>query len=236
MFNFNGDYLYHSSSKYIKINPSYNSFSLQNILKSGYILSKRGILGNACSNLPCGFNGYDYISLSKKINDKPDLNHIIKQDISCLSKDESYEIISMLATLEDQNDAYYKYVLFNPTFIFNTDIGEVETIFINDKEWRKYINDRSTRYSNLMGEFQIKDKIEIEKAIAISLPYTLDIFYQRLYASIHKNYDLDKHIKNINERVFNWICLIKESLPNIPIIDISSQKTLTKSLFNDIIT
>lgn len=199
-------------------------------------MSKRNIFGNACEQIKCGFNGYNYISLCKKNLSHFLLNDISQINVSKLSKTKCFNLRQMIWNLTDtykQMEAFYLYVPFNVTFIFNTNIGEIDTKVIPNRYFfHDYTNDDDIRYSDLYGEVQIKDKLDINEAVAIYVPYYIKIFLKQLEAKIHKQ-NID--INSINQKTLEYLCLIEKYLPNTPIVDISSQKILTKSIFNDII-
>lgn len=224
MFDFNKDYLYHSSNK------------LEEILKSGFILSREKIGGYY--NIPCGFNSYNYISLSKKVTNKFDLKRIVKTNIDKLRLDEIYDFLNILDDLEENNQAFYRYATLYPTFIFNCNIGEIKTNFIDSEDTNKYKGNNYMRYSNLLGEFHIKDLIDIKICVAVALPYEINMFRYNLENQIRKTCkktSYDTLIKIYKLKTLSQFLLIENYLPDVPIVDISSQKVLTKSLFNDII-
>ncbi len=224
MFDFNKDYLYHASNK------------LDAILKSGFILSKEKIGGYY--NIPCGFNSNNYISLSKKVTNKFDLKRIVKTNIDTLKLDEIYDLLNIIDDLEESNQAFYRYAALYPTFIFNCNIGEIKTNFIYSEDTNKYKGNNYMRYSNLLGEFHIKDLIDIKTCVAVALPYEINMFRYNLENQIRKickKTSYDTLIKIYKLKTLSQFLLIENYLPDVPIIDISSQKVLTKSLFNDII-
>lgn len=216
MFDFSKDYLYHSSYK------------LEEILKSGFILSTNNIGGY--DQVPCWFNANDFISLSKKVTNNLDINQ--------LTLDNIYIFLNLIDELEEHKEAFYRYAFSYPTFIFNTNIGEIATNFVDNEKANKYNNDDTKRYSNLIGKFQIRDAIDIKKAVTISLPHDINIFKYNPINQIRKlshcsDYSALIEIQKI--LTLEQIELIEKYLPNTTIVDISSQKVLTKSLFNDII-
>lgn len=224
MFDFSKDYLYHSSSR------------LEEILKSGFILSRNNIGGY--DQVPCGFNANDFISLSKRVTNDLNLKKVINTNIDRLTLNDIYNLLNLFYELEEHKEAFYRYAFSYPTFIFNTNIGEIATNFVNDEKANKYNNDDTRRYSNLIGEFQIRDAIDIKKAVAISLPHDINIFKYRLINQIRKLShfsDYSSLIEIQKALTLEQIELIEKYLPNTTIVDISSQKILTKSLFNDII-
>ena len=236
MFDFDKDYLYHSVSTIPRSYDTKGKIKLENILKDGYTLSKRNIFGEECSQIKCGFNGYDYIFLSKKISSDPLLNDINKINVSKLSRTKCLNLHQKIVDWTDYNqrEAFYQYVPFNITFIFNTGIGEIDTNMIpNIYLFQRYTNDGDIRYSDLFGEVQIKDKLDINEAVAIYIPYYIKIFVSQLEAKIYKQ--KDANMDYINKKALEYLCMIEKYYPNIPVVDIFSKKVLTKSLFNGII-
>lgn len=236
MFDFDKDYLYHSFSTIPRDYDTKGKISLENILKDGYILSKRNIFGEECSQIECGFNGYNYISLSKKTSSNSLLNDISQINVSKLSQTKCFNLRQEIWNWarEIQREAFYRYVPFNITFIFKTNIGEINTKMIPNRYFfEKYTNDGDIRYSDLLGEVQIKDKLDINEAVAVYVPYYIKIFVKQLEAKIHKQNNTD--INPINQKTLELLDLIENYLPNIPIVDICSKKVFTKSISNDII-
>lgn len=237
MFDFDRDYLYHSVSTIPRDYDTDGKISLENILKDGYILSKRNIFGEECSQIKCGFNGYNYISLSKKISSNSLLNDISQINVSKLSQTKCFNLRQKILSLTDnlrQRESFYLYVPFNVTFIFNTNIGEIDTKIIPNRYlFHDYTNDGDTRYSDLYGEVQIKDKLDINEAVAIYVPYYIRFFLKQLEAKIHKQNNID--INSINQKTLELLDLIENYLPNVPIVDICSKKVFTKSISNGII-
>lgn len=231
MFEFDKDYLYHSVDENHRLFDINGKINLENILKDGFILSKRNIFGDECSHINCGFNGYNYISLSKKISSNF-LDYLNEINISKLSKITCSNLLTEFNLLLDytQRESFYRYVPFNITFIFNTHIGEIETQLIpNPYFFQKYTNDGNIRYSDLLGEVQIKDKLELNKAVAIYIPYYINIFYDLLKAKIHNKNSID--IESINQKTLNYLLLIERYYPNIPTVDLFGKKVLTKNIF-----
>ena len=94
------------------------------------------------------------------------------------------------------------------------------------------------RYSNLLGEFHIKDLIDIKTCVAVALPYEINMLRYNLENQIRKickKTSYNTLIKIYKLKTLSQFLLIENYLPDVPIVDISSQKVLTKSLFNDII-
>ena len=222
MFDFDKDYLYHSFYSLGRTNEELNRLKFEDILKSGYILSRRNIFGKLCENMKCLFNGNDYISLSKKITDF-DLKKLLNMDISNLSNDMLIDILASLRLLCYSDEAFYRYVPFNPSFIFESGIGEVPTTLTDEYD---IDFNGTTRYSNLMGEFQIKDYISLDKLVAISIPYDINIFIRKVQALCAYNFDRLENINDIYENIVNLIELTHKYLPHTPIVDISSEKVL----------
>lgn len=129
----------------IKINPNWLYHQIRfekmpNILKNNAILSKR--LQGYDKITSNVWNGLDYISLSKK-----DTNYIWKS-------------------------SYRRFIFPSYAFIFNG-IEAIETEYVEDdyEYWRHISNLFSNkRYSIYEDEYQIKNKIGLDKVIGIKIP------------------------------------------------------------------
>lgn len=160
------------------------------IIKSGGLKSKRKL---NISNLYVGYNGSDYISLCKKENDY------------------------MYNQINDNINAYEDYIYSNFCFIASDEINAIKTKKFDIKG--KYVSymqfyslaQGDIRYSDMFDEWQVKDKINMDKIIGIGLPFNLVFSYKNsdlefkkyielLYSLVHK-YNLDI----VNTEDFNFV-------------------------------
>ena len=143
---------------------------MPNILKNNAILSKRLQGYNTITSNT--WNGLDYISLSKK-----DENYIWKS-------------------------SYRRFISPSCAFIFK-EIETIETEFVEDDyEYYRHISNLSSnkRYSIYEDEYQIKNKIGLDKVIGIKIPDTDINHYPREFHD-RKACAIDEFLKIIDGKI-----------------------------------
>ena len=154
--------------------------TLPNILKDNAILSKRLQGDNTITSN--AWNGLDYISLSKK-----DKNYIWKS-------------------------SYRRFISPSYAFIFNG-IEAIETEYVEDDyEYYRLISNLSSnkRYSIYEDEYQIKNKISLDKVIGIKIP-NVDINHYPREFHDRKDCAIDEFLKIIDGKM------------QVPFIDIDNE-------------
>ena len=184
------DYNYFNSREEIKI--------LGKILSCGYILSLRG---QGKLFLPCGFNGYDYISLC------------------------DYEKRNLHPEGRITYNSYQSYIKYGIALAFDKNsIDAIEPIVLNVisdvRKNNKRINDLSNgiiRYTDLPDEVQVKDSISLEKLEYITYPVS-KYFDNQIFFNNNKKI---KRLKNEIDEIRSLLDYY--NFNNIPIYDIDSQ-------------
>ena len=174
----------------IRINPNWLYHQvcfekLPNILKNNAILSKRRQGDNTITSN--AWNGLDYISLSKK-----DKNYIWKS-------------------------SYRRFISPSYAFIFNG-IEAIETEYVEDDyEYYRLISNLSSnkRYSIYEDEYQIKNKISLDKVIGIKIP-NVDINHYPREFHDRKDCAIDEFLKIIDGKM------------QVPFIDIDNELQIDK--------
>ena len=174
----------------IKINPNWlyhqvRFEKLPNILKNKAILSKSRQGDNTITSN--AWNGLDYISLSKK-----DKNYIWKS-------------------------SYRRFISPSYAFIFNG-IEAIETEYVEDDyEYYRLISNLSSnkRYSIYEDEYQIKNKIALDKVIGIKIPNADINHYPREFHD-RKDCAIDEFLKIIDGKM------------QVPFIDIDNELQIDK--------
>lgn len=176
--------------KKIRINPNWlyhqvRFEKLPNILKNNAILSKRRQGDNTITSN--AWNGLDYISLSKK-----DGNYI-------------------------WNSSYRRFISSSYAFIFD-EIEAIETEYVEDNyDYFQNISNLSfdKRYSVYEDEYQVKDKIAIDKVIGIKIPDTNIKHYPREFYD-RKDCAIDEFLNIIDGKL------------QVPFIDIDNELQIDK--------
>ena len=174
----------------IEINPNWFYHQVRfekmpNILKNNAILSKR--LQGYDKITSNVWNGLDYISLSKK-----DKNYIWKS-------------------------SYRRFISPSYAFIFNG-IEAIETEYVEDDyEYYRLISNLSSnkRYSIYEDEYQIKNKISLDKVIGIKIPNADINHYPREFHD-RKDCAIDEYLKIIDGKM------------QVPFIDIDNELQIDK--------
>ena len=174
----------------IEINPNWFYHQVRfekmpNILKNNAILSKRLQGDNTITSN--AWNGLDYISLSKK-----DKNYIWKS-------------------------SYRRFISPSYAFIFNG-IEAIETEYVEDDyEYYRLISNLSSnkRYSIYEDEYQIKNKISLDKVIGIKIPNADINHYPREFHD-RKDCAIDEFLKIIDGKM------------QVPFIDIDNKLQIDK--------
>ena len=141
--------------------------TLERILKSGYLMSrnaqrKSGMKSLSNSILTAYFNGMDYISLCD------------------------------LSVNHDGNSSYDMYIRRGLSLLIDRDITVIKPILIGDTEFN-YFNTVAfcgkNRYSNLVDEVQVKDKVSLEHLKALSLSLSVfSSFHDKEYLTDYLKY------------------------------------------------
>lgn len=180
----------------------YNSFlsrkRLIEVIKSGYIYSKENLNSNVDRRVYNGWNSYDYISLCA-------LGKILELDQN------SEEFIG---------SAFNTYISHSISFAFDaSDLKILDTTYIPMDAYKKMskeelykLSTQIQRYSTMKDEVQVKDKISLESAKAVNIPFD---YLQKSLGYEEALIELDK-IRTI----------LKNNFINVPLYDISKRRVL----------
>lgn len=165
---------------------------LEKILDSGALLSKRQRNINVITT---GFNGMDYISL-------------VNYNERCNSSSSCY-------------CAFNLFSMQGPSLIFDkTKIKYVTPKYIKPMYTVSKMNELGNgeeRYSDLVDEVQIKDKLSLDNMIGISIPT------KQIYKNINMLYkNKDKTTQNLLNYIVQLNVLLKQYNYNVPIVDVKT--------------
>ena len=183
------DYNYFNSKEEIKI--------LGRILSSGYLLSLR--LQNKMY-MPCGFNGYDYISLC------------------------DYEKRDMHPKNRITYNSYYSYIKYGIAIAFDkskieainpTILDVIDDIHLSNSRIKE-LSSGSVRYTDLPDEVQVKNKVDLNNMLYITYP-TSKFFDNYIF------FNNDKKIKKLTHEIGELRSLLDYyNYDYAPIYDIDS--------------
>ena len=171
---------------------------LEKILKSGAILSSR-LSGQKCNN---NFSGRDYISLC------------------------DYERKNRGKGFRKTYNAYYQYAVFDPSIMLPKDEIEVIEPIILEKMIVLYSNYRSymrelglceERYTDLVDEVQVKDRISMDKLCGFTIP---------TYEFLRRFKSVEHDAKITYEEILKYKELFDKYGFDIPFYDINTENKM----------
>lgn len=157
-----------------------------------------------------GYNGYDYISICEQYDNSGNITDCFEEYIR--------NNISL--------------IIVNPTAIVKTNlINNInEQKYTNYQEYYQKYHHLSERYSDLIGEFQVYNRIPLKNVIALAYPLTLlleDV--QNSYMS--KNAKI-KLVRQIVKEYYQLKELLKKYGIDKPIVDLENWQLVDTNLHN----